>query len=259
MFSQLDQFERTDLIQVALPWIQRLGPQKRRAILRDIVRAFKAWKMARADVAGSVEIFEPTTLGLLGQAGLPGAPKSRRVAAATAKPWQCAGQGVSDNIGLAFHLWLSKPNPFHDVLSRHGIAEVFATLTYWLHASARSRSLIRASGFLASCAHNEVNGWRIVAERAYERLSKRQAQLEKARAKSRATRPQYARLRHERARQLAIDYRREHPSAQTPEVIAYLKQFDDFKAWKKSDRSFLLAIQGTRGAALKSLDTKPRS
>ncbi len=253
MFSQLDQLERTDLIQVALPWIQQLGPRKRRAILRDVVRAFQAWKIARADDAGTVEVFT-MTLGLLAQPVTPESPRSRRVATAQAKPWQCAGLGVSDNIGLAFHLWLSAPNPFHDLLSRHGLAEVFATLTYQLRTSAWSHSLIRANGLLSSCAHNETIVWRTVAEEAYEKMGKRRAQLEDAQAKSRVTRPKAAKERHERARQMAVDYRRAHPLAKASEVIAHLRQYEDFKTWK-SDRTFLTAIQGTLTAALGSLDT----
>ena len=254
MFSTLDQYERLDLIQVTLPWIQHLGSKKRRTILREIARAFREWKMAEADDRGMVQIADKTLGGLLGQSLGHAERTHRQVPATKAKAWQCAD--VSDNLSLAFYLWLSKPNPFHEVLARYGHAEVFATLTYQLRYSAWSHSLIRASGFLSSLAHGQAMAWKEVAVEAYAKLGKPNDGLAKARAKSLVERPQQARMRHEYARQLAIDYRRQHLSASSSDVVAYLKGFNEFRAWK-SERTFLQAIQGTLSEVLKSLDTKP--
>jgi hypothetical protein len=243
--SSLTDWERNELTGLCGYWLASVSEAKLMHCLSQVLDAFKGWKNSQTDSAGMVSVS-------VGGSGLLSWPmKTERRRASELEPWQCAGPDVSDDIALAFKLWLDNYDLFRQVLFEHGIPLIFAIVGVVSRQNATPQSLIRLNGFLSAWLMAESRENAKHAEK--HRNSTRH--LPKARATAADKKSRDAAGRQVKARQLAIAYWSQCPAASMKDVIKHLRTYGEFDGWK-ADSSFENAIKGMKTKALRSLDTR---
>ena len=119
--QELSDFERDTLLIPAWFWLRNVPSKQAGRIIDASREAFEAYKASVTDARGYVQI--ETGLNMFSTK-----KKTRRVQAESLSASQCAGAYVSNEIDLAFKLWLGNFPPFKTVLEKFGLFKTLAVI-----------------------------------------------------------------------------------------------------------------------------------
>ena len=244
----LDEYQRKSLLIPAIFWIRNTPTETANQIIAELSSVFDAWKETVTNKDGKVRVTTrggllfPSSSELLSESGIPA--------------HRCGGPDITNDIDLAFKLWLDHFRLFEDLLERHGFTRVFAIVAMYSAKSASPDSLLRVSGLL--CEHLSCFA-AITADIATEQMGKARAHgrmtqgLSDGRLISAQRRTQARIQRDSQLKTMASDYFRNHPAATVQDAANYLKGFREFK--NLSVTTISTRIKGAKTAALQLLDT----
>ena len=219
-YLPISSHERDALIVAANYCVKAVPPKEINEVIHGVVGAFDAWKASVTDQDGMVETTAPS--GLLSDIGKP----NKRVPAATVEAFHCAGPHVTNEIDLAFELWLEDFSPFTEILDRDGLEKVFAVLGVLNFKTCAPGSLVRLSGLLTRSLCAELDSAkRLVTDslKKVEASAKFRSGLDLGRQVSAQKKVEKRISLDNQIQQMARDYKTRHPHAKTIEVAEYIK------------------------------------
>jgi len=204
MHIPLDDDERDQLTAPCDYWANRLTDDQVLVIASGILDAFDAWKSRLVDEQGFLRTAPGINLLSLQDTALE---------IAEAKPWQCAGPFVRNEIDLALSLWRDEDPHLNALIDEHGLGETFSVVGLWSKPTAAFESLICLNQLLVIVLSETLNA--IDAGR--------KASLANARVVASETRKNWGAANRTRVRMYACEYLTLHPLASNAEVVAYVK------------------------------------
>lgn len=244
-----DKYVINDLLIPAKYWLQKKTGKDVTAVHRRLVACFNQWQEEQADKKGMVKKYHGLPNGLLEWRSV-----VLDVPIASAKPWQCAGWHVKNEIDLAFHLWLEKYPPF-DVLHKELGLQIFACVAIMesLKQEPDINSLLRVNGLLATHMvallkiSNEMVAEGLLVQR---RIDAQKQELRRVQKEQAAMRKSQAEREGARIDQLAVAYIQAHPTHGVPEAVRHLREKCGIKLMPSTLKR---KLKGIKSRALKQL------
>ncbi len=222
----LDDFNRQELTTPAWHYFKKIDEESYVEIRMKLETVFDSYVATKTDANGSVLVAKLGGL-LGGHATYEGSEfygTVERKPSREARPYECAGPYVQDEIGLLLKLWAERFAPAQKLFEGYDLADVLSLVLVLYHKSARVESLIRVNSMICSLLAGSEDYWKQAATEA-ARQYKRTRPLQDMRelTKKGVQARQREAIDKDECKRLAAYYKYDHPTAKKEAVADYVR------------------------------------